>query len=125
WSVNDGVSWPGSFAVAACAKTRVTGAGATGAGAAAGLRVATDLAGGRTIFGTIISQRVAELAGRMPSAAPTTSSGATLRESGAGTIAERVNREEASRGFSATSDTDSEAGPLMYVQVTGKENQAR
>ncbi len=113
----------GRLAVAVFAETGVAGGvtgagaalgvGAASAGAAAALRVATGLAGGRVIFGTIISQRAAEPAGRVPSSVPTASSATALRERDAGTMGASVNEGEADSGLTATSDADSRAGPLM------------
>src|SRR5579859_4542337 len=88
-------------------------AGSAGAAAAGTLRVGTGLAGGRAIFGTIISQRAAEPAACAPSTVPTTSSATALRERGAGRMGASVKEGAAGRGLRATTDADSRAGPLM------------
>ena len=76
--------------------------------------LATDLTGGRVIFGTIISQRAVEPVGRMPSAVPSRSSATAVRERGAGAMGARGNDAEASSGLEASSDIDSAAGPLTW-----------
>lgn len=65
------------------AKGAALGGGAGRAGTAAGLTLAVSFAGGRVIFGTIISQRAPEVVGRTASSVPATSSAI---KSGAGAL---------------------------------------